>query len=565
MLVQLSISNLAIISSLEVAFRPGLNILSGETGAGKSIIINAVNLILGGRASADLIRSGSEEARVEALFALPGNSSIRTLFQEFGLPYQEDLVIKRIISREGRNRITINNSLTALSSLSRIGQALISISGQHEHQLLLKPENHLYLLDDYGALTGSRLELNLLFEKYLALKDRCRRLEEEIRGRQERLELKQFQLQEIDRAEIKPKEDSLLEEEKKRLRNRALLADTIRGAYQVLYENDQAVLSEIGSCVKRLEKGAALDENARSLRDRLSSIEIELAEVVFIIRELVEKTPDDPQRLEMVEERLQELTRLKKKYGSSLEEVLCFRENLIGTVSDLDREKESLVTAKTDLEGIEREIVRLAWELSLGRKRAAKTLEKAAREELALLAMGETRFQVGFSSDQDGQVVPAGRAMEGIKADGMDRIEFMLSTNVGEEPKPLSKIASGGELSRIMLALKSILARRGSVETVIFDEVDSGIGGATAELVGDKLRSLAAYHQILCITHLPQIASKGETHFLVKKIVANKRTSTTISRLGPEERVREVARLLAGKTVSESAVAHAKEILKSKQ
>jgi DNA repair protein RecN (Recombination protein N) len=246
MLVQLSISNLAIISHLEADFRPGLNILSGETGAGKSIIINAVNLILGGRASSELIRSGSDEARVEALFALPCNSTIRSLFDEMGLPFQQEVLIRRVISREGRNRITINDSLATLSSLARLGQTLISISGQHEHQLLLRPENHLYLLDEFGGLSGDRLELNGLFERYLRLKEEYRQLEKEIREREEKSELSRFQMEEIDRAEIKPKEDILLEEERKRLRNSDLLAAIVKEAYQVLYERDGAVLSEIG-------------------------------------------------------------------------------------------------------------------------------------------------------------------------------------------------------------------------------------------------------------------------------------------------------------------------------
>jgi len=562
MLVQLSISNLAIISHLEAAFRPGLNILSGETGAGKSIIINAVNLILGGRASAELIRTGADEARVEALFVLPGNAPIRSVFDEMGFPFQQEIVIRRIISREGRSRITINDSLATLGSLSRLGQMLISISGQHEHQLLLRPENHLYLLDEFGGLTGERLELNGLFERYLRLKEECRQLEKEIREREERSELSRFQMEEIDRAELKPREDILLEEERKRLRNSDLLAGIVKEAYHVLYEMDGAAVSNVGACLRKMEKGTDLDEGIRSIWENLSSIKVDLEEVAYSLREMQERQPDDPYRLEMVDERLQLLNRLKRKYGSSLEEVLAFRSRLSGTIGDLDQKKESLSVAFHSVEGMEKEIFGRAVELSEKRKKAAKSLEKAAMDELGLLAMGGTRFAVRFSMmDAEAPSNPSSSPMKTIKADGLDRVEFMLSTNVGEDLKPLSKIASGGELSRIMLALKTILAGKGSVETVIFDEVDSGIGGATAELVGEKLRCLAAYHQILCITHLPQIACKGETHFLVTKEVANKRTATVIARLTPEARVKEVARLLAGKTVSESALAHAREIL----
>ncbi|RJR36982.1 MAG: DNA repair protein RecN [Desulfobacteraceae bacterium] len=562
MLVQLSISNLAIISRLETAFRPGLNILSGETGAGKSIIINAVNLILGGRASSELIRSGSEEARIEALFVLPANASLRSLFEEMNLPFQQETVIRRIISREGRNRITINDSLCTLTSLSRLGQSLISISGQHEHQLLLRPENHLFLLDEFGGLTEERLALSVLFERHIRLKEECRQLEREIKDREERSELSLFQMEEIDRAEIRQEEDVLLEEERRRLRNSDLLAAIVKGTYHALYERDGAVLAEIGSCLRKMEKGSELDQGIRSVRERLAAIKLDLEEVAYSLREMQERAPDDPFRLEAVEDRLQLLNKLKRKYGPSLGEVLDFRSRLSGTISDLDQKKESLGRASNLASDIEKEIVQKAADLSEKRKKAAKALERAAMDELGLLAMGGTRFAVRFSfTDSEGQSCSSS-AMKGIRADGRDRIEFMLSTNVGEELKPLSRIASGGELSRIMLALKTILAGKGSVDTIVFDEVDSGIGGATAELVGEKLRSLSAYHQILCITHLPQIACKGETHFLVTKEVADKRTATVISQLNPEARVKEIARLLAGKTVSESAMAHAREILK---
>ncbi len=563
MLVQLTIANLAIIGHLEVGFRPGLNILSGETGAGKSIIINAVNLLLGGRASADLIRSGSEEARVEALFSLPADSTTRRLFEEMDLPFGKEVLIKRVISREGRNRITVNQSLCSLASLSRIGQVLISISGQHEHQLLLKPENHLYLLDDFGGLGERRLDLNRHFESALALKKELLDLERDIRDGESRQELTRFQMEEIEKAGIKPGEDLLLEEERKRLRSRELLEEIVHEAYQLLYEKDRAVLSEIGACIKKMEKGSELDHHIKTVSDALSSIKVELEEVVFSLREMQEKPTEDPHRLEWVEERIYLLNKLKKKYGPSLEEVVAFREGVSKGVGDLESKKELLVARKRELEELEGKLLGLAATLSERRKGAAEGLEKAAVEELSLLAMGGTRFEVRFGSEATPSPASREDLMKALKADGFDRIEFMLSTNVGEELKPLSKVASGGELSRIMLALKTILARKGLVETVIFDEVDSGIGGATAELVGEKLRSLSAYHQILCITHLPQIAGKGEAHFLVKKVVADKRTTTAISRLSPEERVMEIARLLGGKTVSESALAHAREILKA--
>lgn len=563
MLAQLNISNLAIIRHLEAEFRPGLNILSGETGAGKSIIINAVNLILGGRASADHIRSGADEARVEALFTVPRRSTVKDLLEQQGLPFQEDLVIRRVLSREGRTRITVNGSLATLNVLSRIGQMLISISGQHENQVLLKPENHLNLLDDFGALTEKRLELGELFHRCRSLREEARRLEREIREGEERQELTRFQVEEIEKAQIQPGEDVLLETERKRLLHGEQIMAMLKEAYQVLYERDGAVLSTVARCRKSMEKGAEVDPEIRSLGEMLDSAAVQMEEAVLRLRELQGRAFHDPRRLEEVEERLQTLNRLKRKYGPTLEDVLKCLDRLSGQIEDLGQKRQNRTRLLHELTGLERDMHDRACHLSRKRKEAAGVFEKAVMKELALLALGGTRFEIGFQRDRAGTDEHPDTPMEGLRPEGYDQVEFLLSTNVGEPLKPLSRVASGGELSRIMLGLKTILARSGSVETVIFDEVDSGIGGAVAEVVGEKLRSLAAYHQILCITHLPQIAGKGNVHFLVKKSVADRRTSTTISELTPEERVSEIARLLGGKTVSEKALAHARELLSS--
>ncbi|MGD2126729.1 MAG: DNA repair protein RecN [Desulfobacteraceae bacterium] len=561
MLVQLTISNFAIISHLETHFKPGLNILSGETGAGKSIIISAVNLILGGRASADLIRSGSNEARVEALFSLPENPAMETLFSELGLPFDGELVIKRHISREGRNRITINRSMSTLQMLSRVGLMLISISGQHEHQLLLKPDNHLYLLDDFGSLTHDRLELNVAFGQYQSLKEGRYSLEREIRESEEKQDLARFQREEIEKANLKEGEDRLVEEERKRLQYAEQLLQIITETYQTLYEKERALVSELALRIKGMEKGAAFDQRLSSVKEVLSSAKVELEEAALTLRDIQKTIVIDPHRLEEVEERLQWINRLKRKYGSSIEEIMKFKERVSIMMDNLDQRREELERINREIKAAEEEIVSKAALLSKKRKQAANAFEKSVKRELDLLDMRGTRFEVRFHQEMPDPGDTSEKAMRMIKADGYDRVEFMLSPNVGEELKPLSKIASGGELSRIMLALKTILARTASVETIIFDEVDSGIGGGTAEVVGEKLNSLAEYHQILCITHLPQIASKGPTHFLVQKKVVEGRTRTIISELDLEDRVKEIARLLGGKRISQKAIAHAREIL----
>ena len=562
MLTQLTISNFAIISRLDISFKPGLNILSGETGAGKSIIINAVNLILGGRASADLIRSGANEAQVEALFSFPEHPILSALLPDLGLPFQGELLIKRTLSREGRNKIRINDSMATLQTLSKIGATLISISGQHEHQLLLRPDNHLFLLDDFGGLTPERLELNESFRQYQSLKEGLKRLERGIKEDEERQELTRFQMKEIETAHIKEGEDTFLEEERKRLRHAEELRESVAESYERLYEKGDSVLSDLSHCIKRLEKGAEVDRRLSGIKEALVKAKVELEETALEIRDLRKTITADPARLEEVEERLQLLNRLKRKYGPSLEDVRRLRDTLSQSVDNLDQKKAELERILETLKDKERDIIEKATHLSRKRRGVAQVLEKSVKSEMGLLDMGGTQFEVRFHTQGAVGEKDPESAMGEINADGQDRVEFMLSPNVGEELRPLSRIASGGELSRIMLAMKTILARTASVETLVFDEVDSGIGGATAEVVGEKLQSLAAYHQILCITHLPQIASKGHTHFLVQKRVRDKRTQTLISELDAEARVKEIARLLGGKVVSPEALAHAKEMMR---
>jgi DNA repair protein RecN (Recombination protein N) len=555
MLSELVISDFAIISHLEIHFKPGLNILSGETGAGKSIIINAVNLILGGRASADLIRTGCREARVEALFTLPENSPIQSLLTALDLPSDEELVIKRHISREGRNKIMINGSIATLQVLSQVGLLLISISGQHEHQMLLRPDNHLYFLDDFGGLTEERLELNAAFSSYQSLHDQRRSLEKEIREGEERQELARFQREDIEKANLKDGEDALLEEERTRLQHAEELLQTVAETYQALYERERALVAELAFCIKAIDKGAEVDSRLGTVAEALRSAKVEIEEAALELRDLQKTIVIDPQRLQEVEERLVWINKLKRKYGSSIEEILGFKARVSEMMENLDHKREALGRISREMETLEQNMLSKAHRLSKKRTEAAEAFEASVKKELDLLDMRGTQFEVRFLEGGE-------KAGEALKADGFDRVEFMLSPNVGEEVKPLSKIASGGELSRIMLALKTILARTGAVETVVFDEVDSGIGGATAEVVGDKLRTLSEYHQILCITHLPQIASKGTTHFRVQKTVEDRRTRTVIWELDAEQRVREIARLLGGKKISEQAVAHAREILR---
>ncbi len=565
MLFQLNITDFAIIKHLDLSLREGLNTVSGETGAGKSIIINAINLILGGRSSADLIRTGCDEAIVDGLFVFPDNPpGLNEMLGEEGISFDGELLIKRVISREGRNKVFINGSLATLQILARLGPRLISISGQYEHQLLLRPDNHLYLLDDFSGLKDERVRLGRLFDRYESLKEGLRAIEKEIVEQRERGELVQFQIQEIETANPVPGEDELLANEKSRLQHAEELLEIVSGGYQTLYEKDDSVLASVARCAKAMDKGAGIDRELAPIRDSLAEISVGIEDVSFALRDFKKAIQIDPQRLEEVVERLEVLRRLKRKYGATLEDILQFKDVLASKMFDLEENRAKRAELTRELQEAQAELMQEAGILSQKRRKGADAFREAVEKELHHLHMKETEFEVRFEDQSDVEGDGAEGGIGNMRSDGLDRVEFMISPNPGEELRPLSKIASGGELSRIMLAIKTILSRTASVETIVFDEVDSGVSGATAEVVGKKISSLAAYHQIVCITHLPQIACQGETHFLVKKEIKDGRTEATILELSPEERVQEIARLLAGREVTPRAVANAEDMLKRK-
>jgi DNA repair protein RecN (Recombination protein N) len=576
MLSQLNISDFAVIKRLEITFMPGLNILSGETGAGKSIVINAMNLVLGGRASSELIRHGAKEARVEALFSLPEKGPVQTLLGDQGVDVEGDLIIRRTVTREGRNRIAINGSLATVQTLGLIGAALVSISGQHEHQVLLRPENHLNFLDAFGGLIEERGHLQELFEAAQALEREIRDLQRDVRETEDQAELRRFQIQEIEGAALSPGEEARLEEERRRLQNAETLLQIVLEGYQVLYESRDSVSSSVSVVRKSMEKGSEMDVRLGPVQDALNDIGIRVEEAALLLRDLQKTVEPDPVRLDQVEERLPLLGHLKRKYGGSIEAVMACGEKLASFVADLAEKKERIKMLEAKQALAWEEIGRNGMILSKKRRKAALTLEAAMEAELRQLHMEGTRFCVHFKNDIPADTEGRERRVDAqtrtgtqrgeetpprMRGEGLDQAEFMISPNPGEGFGPLSRIASGGELSRVMLAIKTILAQSASVETIIFDEVDSGISGATAEVIGEKLLNLSRFHQILCITHLPQIASKGKTHFLVKKVVSGGRTEATLLELEGEARVREIARLLAGKEITATAVAHAEAML----
>ena len=564
MLVNLNIHNFAIIDNLELSLKDGLNTLSGETGAGKSIIINAINLILGGRSSADLIRTGCTQASVEALFVFPNNPKLKQLLLEWNISFDRELLIKRIISRAERNKVLINGSLATLQMLARLGPHMVSISGQHAHQQLLKPDQYLYLLDEFKGLKKDRIRFNVEFEGYQTLKDRIRTGEKIIVAQEERQELGGFQLQEIENVQPKPGEDDLLKEEKVRFQHADELLEIARNGHQALYERNDSILSILSRCGKSVAKGAQMDKGLLPMANALAEIEVNIEEVSFALRDFQESIQINPKRLAAIADRLEALNGLKRKYGGTIEEVLAFREKLASRFDDLAEKKETLATLIKKRQALELNLLEQAEHLSRKRKEGAQGLKTAMERELRQLHMRETRFEAIFEEAPPETRNSKEYRVKALGPDGLDRVAFMLSTNPGEALKPMSTIVSGGELSRIMLAIKTILAKNASVETIVFDEVDAGISGATAEVVGEKLFSLAAFHQILCITHLPQIACQGENHFLVEKEVTGGRTRATINKLTPDARIREIARLLGGRHTTTHATAHATAMLKKK-
>lgn len=568
MLRELSIKNFTIIDKLHISFSDGLSILSGETGAGKSIIINAVNLLLGSKAAAKLIRTGSEEAELEALFQIAPGSRLAKIMKEKGFDDSEELVIRRIISRKARHRIYINGRLATIQMLNSITENLASISGQHAHQGLLKEDQHLLILDQFGGLMPHRAEVYRYYHKIVPMIRMLQELKATGDQQDEHIKLLQFQKKEIIDASINSGEDKALEQKRIRLKNGEALYQAVRSSIEDLYSTEGAIVERIVEVKKRLEKASLIDSVLTEQAEGLAKSIFNLEDIAEGLREYQKNVEMDEGLLEEVEERLDTLHKLKRKYGGSLEEIFAYLESIDQKLSKIANLSEKIAEIEAKLDTLHAKLVRSAENLSKKRKQVADILAKKVEKELSFLEMSQTKFKISLES-----MPPINARIEeninpyltydnkAVSETGIDRATFMIAPNVGEVLKPLSSIVSGGELSRVVLALKAILAKTESVETVVFDEVDAGIGGSVAEVVGKKLSSLARYHQVICITHLPQIAKFGDYHFRISKHVSRGRTITGIRPLDNKERVKEIARMLGGVEITRATLDHAYEML----
>jgi len=563
MLREISVKDFALIKELNIEFREGLNIITGATGAGKSILVGAIGLLLGGRGGIHMIRGGAATATVEGVFHLSGRKALPAKLDGMGLTLDGGLLIlKRQFSEKGESRAYANGSRLTMSQLKEVGDLLVDLHGQHEHQSLLRAAQHMDLLDDYGVLLPLRDEVRVAHEKLTGLSQEQKRLSGDVREMTERRDLYEFQLQEIDAIQPVEGEDEELEREKRILENVEQLFEGVNTAYQNLFEEDESVIARLSSVRSTLESLARTDPDFEKRTGECAALIYQLEDLSAELRRYAQRLRRDPEKLAQVDDRLQELGRLKRKYGGSLSSVMIRR-------GELHQELNSLTTGDERLGKLHREIAAARGEfskscqsLSRGREKAARRLRGQVEKELERLGMPKTRFSVsiGQLQEKDGWAEVKGRR---YRADitGMDQIEFLLSPNPGEELRPLAKIASGGEISRIMLAMKTILAQADQIPLLVFDEVDVGIGAQVAQAVGQALKSLAQEHQVVCITHLHQIASLADAHFSVTKMQRAGRTETMIHSLTAEEREGEIARMIGGEEITEITRQHAREII----
>ena len=572
MLKSLYIRNHALIDEIEVEFENGLNVLTGETGAGKSTIIEALSLILGERASADVVRKGAEKAVVEGVLLIAGNRKLNKLLEENHIDFADDLVLRREVSVKGQSRCFVNDTPTTLTVLSSVGDLLVDLHGQHQHQSLLKVDTHTDRLDEFGGTASMLSDFQRSYDRLKELFEMLRSLRQREQQLKEKHDLFEFQIKEIDAVNPHAGEEDELEQELKILENAEKLHEVTSQLYGVLYESENSLQDQLASISRMLEGLQQIDKAFEESVKEASAAGAIVGELAKTVQAYRSKIEFNPEKLEQTRERLGSLSLLKKKYGGSIDSILERRRRLGAEVDLAETFDEALHKLEEDIEKERTFCSEIAHRLSLKRKEVARQLNKAIVEELEKLGIPNASFEARIENRQ----LPSGGDSVGssphVKLEkdffettskGIDFTEFYISTNIGEDLKPLAKVASGGEISRIMLALKSILAKADRLPLLIFDEIDIGISGRIAQAVGLGLKNLSKFHQIIVITHLPQIAGTADHHYVVEKIEEGGRAFTRIRKLPPDDRVREVARLMSGAKVTEAGLRGARELIGS--
>lgn len=566
MLQLLNISNIALIDDLQVEFDRGLNLLTGETGSGKSIIVDALGVLIGGRFASDMIKAGETRASIEGLFSVGRNPELEELLATAGIdPDGEErveILIRREMTANGRNKIFINHQIATLALLKDLRQFLVDIHGQGEQQTLFNPDTHMELLDAFAGLITLRHEVSVSYKRWSAIKRELDELRRDEAEKFQLLDILRFQIEELERAQLVAGEDDRLEEERRRLNNVEKLTTICGESYGLVYEDDESAIARIGQATRRIEDLSQYESSFRAHLEGLQTARALLEDLAFSLRDFADELEFSPQRLSEVEHRLAEISRLKRKYGGSVESALEHLEKSQDRLQHIEHSDEREKELQKELTTARRKYLELALQLHNRREQAAKSFEKNVERDLAEVAMENTRFVARITSPDDAELSDED-ASRNFTARGIDNVEFYVSANIGEDVRPLAKVASGGEASRLMLVLKTVANAFEYPRTIVFDEIDTGIGGRVSEAVGVKLKRLSSSNQVLCVTHQPQIARFADSHLIVRKGVVEGRTAVSLERLNNKGRVEELARMLTGAEITDTARRHAREMLKS--
>ena len=552
MIQELSVHDFAIISSLNIEFKDGMTVLTGETGAGKSIIIDAMGLLVGGRGSSDFIRDGMDKWRIEGSFYVENKEEIEKYLEAIGIEMTDDLlVIQREIFRSGRNNCRINGQLVNTKLLREVGHFLVDIHGQNEHQELMNPSQHLDLLDNFGASHLAHLssEYKEHFKNYQELRHKVEQFYENEQEYVQRMDMLRFQYDEIESAQLVSGEEVVLLEERKKLLSFQQITDALKNTYQYLNGEESQTLDAVAQSMSEMASIEELDDSYKEASDLIQTGYYSLQEALGSVTALMDTLELDEERLNEVDSRLDVIRQLKRKYGETVENILTYFETISEELSQSETDSMDIDHLEKALQKEEKELTRLAELLSKERHDIAKQLETDILKELKSLFMENTQFKVVFEP------------LAEFYSFGKDKVEFFISANVGEELKPLAKVVSGGELSRVMLAIKTIFSKTQGITSIVFDEVDTGVSGRVAQAIAEKIHEIGKNSQVLCITHLPQVAAISDTQYFIKKEIKDNRTETTVKELTEEERVNEIARMLSGAEVTPLTLDHAKELL----